>query len=44
LRKKRSNPSARAQKNTSKSLSLITKALCGIWRGFDHLGVYRIEC
>jgi hypothetical protein len=42
--KERSNPSARARKNTSKSLSLITKALCGIERGFDHLGVSRIEC
>jgi hypothetical protein len=44
VRKKRSNPSARAQKNTSKSLSLVTKALCGIWRGFDLFGVSRIEC
>jgi hypothetical protein len=26
------------------SLSLITRALCGVWRGFDHLGVSRIEC
>jgi hypothetical protein len=43
-RKKKSNPSARARKNTSKSLSLITRALCGVWRGFDHLGVSRIEC
>ena len=42
--KKKSNPSARAQMNTSKSLSLITRALCGVWRGFDHLGVSRIEC
>jgi hypothetical protein len=30
-RKKKSNPSARAQKNTNKSLSLSTRALCGIW-------------
>ena len=43
-KKEESNPSARARKNTSKSLSLITKALCGIWRGFDHLSVSRIEC
>jgi hypothetical protein len=43
-KKEESNPSTRARKNTSKSLSLITKALCGIWRGFDHLGVSRIEC
>jgi hypothetical protein len=41
---KKSDPSVRARKNTSKSLSLITKALCGIGRGFDHLGVSRIEC
>jgi hypothetical protein len=42
--KRESNPSARAQKNTSKSLSLVTMALCGIWRGFDLFGVSRIEC
>ena len=30
-KKEESNPSARARKNTSKSLSLVTKALCGIW-------------
>jgi hypothetical protein len=28
--KEESNPSARAQKNTT-NLSLVTKALCGIW-------------
>jgi hypothetical protein len=28
----------------NKSLSLNTKALCGIGRGFDHLNVSRIEC
>jgi hypothetical protein len=44
IKKEESNPSARARKNTSKSLSLITRALCGIWRGFDHFGVSRIEC
>jgi hypothetical protein len=27
-----------------KSLSLISKALCGIERGFDHFGVSSIEC
>jgi hypothetical protein len=26
------------------SLSLSTRALCGIWRGFDLLSVSRIEC
>jgi hypothetical protein len=36
MRKKRSNPSARAQMNTT-NLSLITKALCGVGRGFDLL-------
>jgi hypothetical protein len=43
-KKEESNPSARARKNISKSLSLITRALCGVWREFDHLGVPRIEC
>jgi hypothetical protein len=43
-KKEESNPSTRARKNTSKSLSLITRALWGVWRGFDHLGVSRIEC
>jgi hypothetical protein len=27
-----------------KSLSLITKALCGVGRGFDLFGVSCIEC
>jgi hypothetical protein len=44
IKKEESNPSARARKNTSKSLSLITMALCGVWRGFDLFGVSRIEC
>ena len=44
IKKEESNPSARARKNTSKSLSLVTRALCGIWRGFDLFGVSRIEC
>ena len=44
IKKEESNQSARARKNTSKSLSLITRALCGIWRGFDLFGVSRIEC
>jgi hypothetical protein len=43
MRKKRSNPSARAQMNTT-DLSLITKALCGVGRGFDLFGVSCIEC
>jgi hypothetical protein len=44
IKKEESNPSARAQKNTNKTLSLVTMALCGIWRGFDLFGVSRIEC
>jgi hypothetical protein len=44
IKKEESNPSARARKNTSKSLSLVTMALCGIWRGFDLFDVSRIEC
>ena len=44
IKKEESNPSARARKNTSKSLSLATMVLCGIWRGFDLFGVSRIEC
>jgi hypothetical protein len=31
IKKEESNPSARARKNTSKSLSLVTEALYGIW-------------
>jgi hypothetical protein len=41
-RKKQSK--LKSSKEHNKSLSLITKALCGIGRGFDHLGVSRIEC
>ena len=44
IKKEESNPSARARKNTSKSLSLVTMALSGDWRGFDLFGVSRIEC
>jgi hypothetical protein len=41
--KEESNPSARAQKNTT-NLSRLTLKLFGIGRGFDHLGVSCIEC
>jgi hypothetical protein len=34
----------KSPKEHNKSLSLITKALCGIGRGFDHFGVSCIEC
>jgi hypothetical protein len=43
MRKKRSDPSARAQMNTTNLSSLITKALCGVGRGFDLFGVSCIE-
>jgi hypothetical protein len=41
-RKKQSKRKSSREHN--KSLSLITKSLSGIGRGFDHLGVSRIEC
>jgi hypothetical protein len=41
-RKKQSK--RKSSKEHNKSLSLITKALCGIGRGFDHFGVSCIEC
>jgi hypothetical protein len=41
-RKKQSK--RKSSKEHNKPLSLITKALCEIGRGFDHLGVSRIEC
>ena len=34
----------KSSKEHNKSLSLVTKALGGIGRGFDHLGVSCIEC
>jgi hypothetical protein len=40
--KKRSKRKSSNEHN--KSLSLITKALCGVGRGFDLLGVSCIEC
>jgi hypothetical protein len=41
-RKKQSK--RKSSKEHNKSLSLITKALCGIGRRFDHFGVSCIEC
>jgi hypothetical protein len=41
-RKKQSK--RKSSKEQNKSLSLITKVLCGIGRGFDHFGVSCIEC
>jgi hypothetical protein len=42
--KERKQSKRKSSKEHNKSLSLITKALCGIGRGFYHLGVSRIEC
>jgi hypothetical protein len=41
---RRKQSKRKSSKEHNKSLSLITKALCGIGRGFDHLGVSCIEC
>jgi hypothetical protein len=41
---KKKQSKSKSSKEHNKSLSLITKALCGIGRGFDHLGVSCIEC
>jgi hypothetical protein len=41
---KKKQSKRKSSKEHNKSLSLITKALCGIGRGFDHLGVSCIEC
>jgi hypothetical protein len=43
-REKKAIQAQELERNTSKSLSLVTMALCGIWRGFDLFGVSRIEC
>jgi hypothetical protein len=46
MRKKRSNPSTRAQKNTNIALSshYLIWSDSGLGRGFDLFGVSRIEC
>jgi hypothetical protein len=46
MRKKRSDPSARAQKNTNVALSshYLIWSVSGLGRGFDLFGVSRIEC
>jgi hypothetical protein len=41
---RRKQSKRKSSKEHNKSLSLISKALCGIGRGFDHLGVSCIEC
>jgi hypothetical protein len=42
--KEKKQSKRKSSKEHNKSLSLVTKALCGIGRGFDHLSVSRIEC
>jgi hypothetical protein len=42
--KEKKQSKRKSSKEHNKSLSLITKALCGIGRGFDHFGVSCIEC
>jgi hypothetical protein len=41
---KKKQSKRKSSKEHNKSLSLITKALCGIGRGFDHFDVSCIEC
>ena len=41
---RRKQSKRKSSKEHNKSLSLITKVLCGIRRGFDHFGVSCIEC
>jgi hypothetical protein len=41
---RRKQSKRKSSKEHNKSLSLITKALCGIGRGFDRFGVSCIEC
>jgi hypothetical protein len=41
---RRKQSKRKSSKEHNKSLSLITKALCGVGRGFDHFGVSCIEC
>jgi hypothetical protein len=41
---RRKQSKRKSSKEHNKSLSLITKALSGIGRGFDHFGVSCIEC
>jgi hypothetical protein len=41
---KKKQSKRKSSKEHNKSLSLITKALCGIGRGFDHFGVSCVEC
>ena len=42
--KEKKQSKRKSSKEHNKSLLLVTKALGGIGRGFDHLSVSRIEC
>jgi hypothetical protein len=44
IEKEKKQSKRKSSKEHNKSLSLVTKALGGIGRGFDHLGVSCIEC
>jgi hypothetical protein len=44
IEKEKKQSKRKSSKEHNKSLSLVTKALCEIGRGFDHLSVSRIEC
>jgi hypothetical protein len=44
IEKEKKQSKRKSSKEHNKSLSLVTKALCGTGRGFDHLSVSRIEC
>jgi hypothetical protein len=42
--KEKKQSKCKSSNEHNKSLSLITKALCGVGRGFDLFGVSCIEC
>jgi hypothetical protein len=44
IEKEKKQSKRKSSKEHNKSLSLVTKALGGIGRGFDHLDVSCIEC
>jgi hypothetical protein len=44
IEKEKKRSKRKSSNEHNKSLSLITKALCGVGRGFDLLGVSCIEC
>jgi hypothetical protein len=44
MKEERKQSKCKSSNEHNKSLSLITKALCGVGRGFDLFGVSCIEC